>query len=188
MLTAPSIKCSEGCRPTLSSSKFVRIVFFLTCGPGIRMRIVATEMTGFPLLSAAHLRARHKRHETRGRKYSFPIGLYQQWSRTDSRALLSCRHDETSYCSVDCQRAHWKDHKDDCAYYTKMRRRKCVVCGASRKYSDPPFPVCACGERCYCDERCQEIDWQVGTARSTITARSRPHSETCASGYLYLEG
>ena len=58
----------------------------------------------------------------------------------------------------------------------------------SRKYSDPPFPVCACGERCYCDERCQEIDWQVGTARSTITARSRPHSETCASGYLYREG
>ena len=74
----------------------------------------------------------------------------------------------------------WEDHKDDCLYYTKMRRRKCVVCGRDAKYSDPPFPVCACGERCYCGEGCQALDWVGGTARS------RPHSETCASGYLHL--
>ncbi len=59
------------------------------------------------------------------------------------------------------------------------RFRKCVVCG--REAEEELFPGCDCGRRCYCGEACQAEDWAAGTAFS------RPHSETCASGYLYLD-
>ena len=58
----------------------------------------------------------------------------------------------------------------------------CVVCGRFAENSDPPFPRCHCGKRIYCGEECQAKDWVVDTEYA------RPHSETCASGYLYLEG
>ena len=48
--------------------------------------------------------------------------------------------------------------------------------------ADTPFPTCDCGERRYCGKACQIRDWTAGTDTWG------PHSETCASGYLYLEG
>ena len=58
----------------------------------------------------------------------------------------------------------------------------CIVCGLVADATDRPFPTCHCGKRRYCDEACQAKDWFEGTEYS------RPHSETCKSRYLYLEG
>ena len=96
------------------------------------------------------------------------------------RVCGGCR--SAAYCGVECQRAHWERHRPRCSLHRKERRRLCVLCGRMAADSDPPFPTCYCGERRYCGEACQVRDWFDGTARS------RPHSETCASGYLYLEG
>ena len=96
------------------------------------------------------------------------------------RVCGRCRN--ASYCSVACQRTHWERHRPECSQHRKEMRRLCVLCGRMAADSDPPFPTCYCGERRYCGEACQVRDWFDGTARS------RPHSETCASGYLYLEG
>ena len=101
----------------------------------------------------------------------------------DAPRLRVCgRCGVTPYCGVECQRAHWERHRPRCSLHRKERRRLCVLCGRMAADSDPPFPTCYCGERRYCGEACQVRDWFDGTARS------RPHSETCASGYLYLEG
>ena len=96
------------------------------------------------------------------------------------RVCGRCRN--ASYCSVACQRTHWERHRPECSQHRKEMRRLCVLCGRMAADSDPPFPTCYCGERRYCGEACQVRDWFDGTARS------RPHSETCASGYLYREG
>ncbi len=58
----------------------------------------------------------------------------------------------------------------------------CVVCQRRAPVPDPPIPRCHCGKRYYCGEACQAEDWAAGTRYSL------PHSETCASGYLYLDG
>ena len=90
-----------------------------------------------------------------------------------------CRHDMIRYCSVHCQWVCWDAHKRVCSHYRGFRFRKCVVCG--REAEEELLPGCDCGRRCYCGEACQAEDWAAGTAFS------RPHSETCASGYLYLD-
>ena len=51
----------------------------------------------------------------------------------------------------------------------KMARRLCDVCGKQGRISRPTFPRCGlCSKRRYCDEACQEIDWEA------------LHSRTCA--------
>lgn len=91
-----------------------------------------------------------------------------------------CRYGEIRYCSVHCQRVSWDVHKTVCSIFRGFRFKKCVVCGRKADKEEAVFPGCDCGRRCYCGEACQAEDWVNGTARS------RPHSETCASGYLHL--
>ena len=99
------------------------------------------------------------------------------------RVCGGCRRFQ--YCDVECQRAHWEDHRPVCRRIRKETRRRCLVCGLEAADSDRPFPSCHCGERYYCGEACQAEDWVNGILVGTV--RSRPHSETCASGYLYRE-
>ena len=103
----------------------------------------------------------------------------------DAPRLRVCgRCGVTPYCGVECQRAHWERHRPRCSLHRKGIRRLCVVCGTMTDKADTPFPTCDCGERRYCGKACQIRDWTAGTAET----HWRPHSETCASGYLYLEG
>jgi hypothetical protein len=95
----------------------------------------------------------------------------------DAPKLRVCgRCDAYSYCSIECQRAHWEAHRPLCRRVRKRDRRTCDVCGVQGDLNDPPFPTCHCGEWRYCGEACQVEDW------------GRGHAEECASGYLYLEG
>ena len=86
------------------------------------------------------------------------------------RVCGACR--DFSYCSVECQRAHWDHHRVSC----RRRQRRCVVCTSRVLDIEPPLPTCHCGKRRYCGEECQAKDWAAG------------HAQKCASGYLYLEG
>ena len=70
-----------------------------------------------------------------------------------------------------CQQSHWEEHKEDCDYERKIRRRTCVVCAREAEYKGPPFPVCECGTRVYCGEECQAQDW---TAEHSLLCASRP--------------
>ena len=55
----------------------------------------------------------------------------------------------------------------------RLRRRVCDACGRQGILEVERFPVCWCGARRYCDEKCQQVDWDRG------------HSATCASGYTF---
>ena len=55
----------------------------------------------------------------------------------------------------------------------RLRRRVCDACGRQGTLEVERFPVCWCGARRYCDEKCQRVDWDRG------------HSATCASGHTF---
>jgi hypothetical protein len=55
----------------------------------------------------------------------------------------------------------------------RLRRRVCDTCGRQGTLEVERFPVCYCGDRRYCDEACQQADWDRG------------HSATCASGHTF---
>ena len=55
----------------------------------------------------------------------------------------------------------------------RLRRRVCDACGRQGTLEVERFPVCYCGDRRYCDEACQQADWDRG------------HSATCASGHTF---
>ena len=55
----------------------------------------------------------------------------------------------------------------------RLRRRVCDACGRQGTVQVERFPVCWCGARRYCDEKCQRVDWDRG------------HSATCASGHTF---
>ena len=55
----------------------------------------------------------------------------------------------------------------------RLRRRVCDACGRQGTLEVERFPVCWCGARRYCDEKCQQVDWDRG------------HSATCASGHTF---
>ena len=55
----------------------------------------------------------------------------------------------------------------------RLRRRVCDACGRQGILEVERFPVCWCGARRYCDEKCQQVDWDRG------------HSATCASGHTF---
>ena len=57
----------------------------------------------------------------------------------------------------------------------RFLRRVCDNCGRQGTLKEPRFPVCYCGARRYCDERCQNADWRSG------------HSRRCASGHAFTE-
>jgi len=57
--------------------------------------------------------------------------------------------------------------------YRRLSRRICDSCGRQGTLEEQRFPVCYCGDRRYCDEACQQADWDRG------------HSATCASGYSF---
>jgi hypothetical protein len=57
----------------------------------------------------------------------------------------------------------------------RFLRRVCDNCGRQGTLKEPRFPVCYCGARRYCDERCQHADWRRG------------HSRRCASGHAFTE-
>ena len=55
----------------------------------------------------------------------------------------------------------------------RLQRRVCDACGRQGTLEVERFPVCWCGARRYCDEKCQQVDWDRG------------HSATCASGHTF---
>ena len=58
-------------------------------------------------------------------------------------------------------------------YLRRLRRRVCDACGRQGTLEVERFPVCYCGARRYCDEKCQRVDWDRG------------HSANCASGHTF---
>ena len=65
-------------------------------------------------------------------------------------------------------------HQLDRRVARRFLRRVCDNCGRQGTLKEPRFPVCYCGARRYCDERCQSADW-------------RSHSRRCAARHTFPE-
>ena len=70
--------------------------------------------------------------------------------------FLQCRCTAVVYCSVECQRAHWKTHKVGCE-----KPPACEGCG--KKKLDPnTFKGCdRCRRAIYCSRKCQKQHWKL---------------------------
>ena len=66
-------------------------------------------------------------------------------------------------------------HQLDRRVARRFLRRVCDNCGRQGTLKEPRFPVCYCGARRYCNERCQSADWRSG------------HSRRCAAGHTFPE-
>eukprot|EP01084_Bolivina_argentea_P178375 308336_1 len=79
------------------------------------------------------------------------------WCGKESEHLLRCgKCKHTYYCSVDCQRPHWKYHKKWCKKPSVVAttKRRCTVCQTKCK------KVCSrCKKYWYCGRKHQKRDW-----------------------------
>ena len=94
----------------------------------------------------------------------FPRGQpLEEFEAEIQRRVLEKRLEEIEDTLSDAQRLELR----------RLRRRVCDACGRQGTLEVERFPVCWCGARRYCDEKCQQVDWDRG------------HSATCASGHTF---
>ena len=94
----------------------------------------------------------------------FPRGQpLEEFEAEIQRRVLEKRLEEIEDTLSDAQRLELR----------RLRRRVCDACGRQGTLEVERFPVCWCGARRYCDEKCQRVDWDRG------------HSATCASGHTF---
>merc|ERR1740117_2229437 len=96
-------------------------------------------------------------------------------------ALLQCGRCKTIvYCSKECQRLHWNEHKPACLTREEQKLSRtaarkttvkdCNFCKRTKKTGEKAFSSCAkCRAVRYCSSECQQKDW--GT-----------HKDACAPG------
>jgi uncharacterized C2H2 Zn-finger protein len=102
--------------------------------------------------------------------------------------LLTCRGcDAVSYCTKECQRVHWKAHKENCKPRGRRVKKAAAPISSNISYecitegpSPPPtvricgliacsikltacnsFRCGSCEAVCYCSKRCQVLHWRL---------------------------
>ena len=88
--------------------------------------------------------------------------------------LLSVRGFETMVRRGNITDDHVPRDQPDRRLARRFLRRVCDNCGRQGTLKELRFPVCYCGARRYCDERCQSADW-------------RSHSRRCAARHTFPE-
>ena len=71
------------------------------------------------------------------------------------------------YCSKECQRAHWKEHKSNCKPSSRAPTTTPTSCVQCKKQCI--CIPCSCGSVFYCSAYCQRLDWPLHKDKCTST-------------------
>lgn len=72
---------------------------------------------------------------------------------------VNCK--QVYYCSKECQKFDWKNHKKSCNILAEMTTVRCNKCNKSERDGVKKLSTCArCTQVYYCSRECQKTDWK----------------------------
>ena len=91
---------------------------------------------------------------------------------------------KVQYCSKECQRVHWKEHKSNCKESSTAPTTTPTSCAQCKKQCI--CIPCSCGSVFYCSAECQRLDWPLHKDKCTSTpsAGSKNTSNEAISGSI----
>ena len=92
--------------------------------------------------------------------------------------------DKVQYCSKECQRAHWNEHKSNCKQSSTVPTATQTSCAQCKKQCI--CTPCSCRSVFYCSAECQRLDWPLHKDKCTSTpsAGSKNTSNEAISGSI----